>query len=258
MLSSRLIVFLMMCDGMLYKTTCFKNPKYVGDPLNLVRIYNDLEVDELVIVDASKEGTCIDYELLDEIASVSRMPICYGGKVRNKQQFQKIITMGFEKVLINTQAFMDPDLIGTVSQIFGSQSVVVGLDVRLNETTGIYEGFTHGGSRRAELTFDEMIRTSIAKGAGEILLNNISRDGTGLGYDISLLRHVSALCSVPLTVLGGLSSIQEVRSVSEEFGPIGIAGGNFFTFKGQFRAVLPHYIDPRAKDILLNNSDKLA
>ena len=255
MVSSRLIVFLMMRKGMLYKTIGFSNPKYVGDPLNAVKIFNDLEVDELVIVDASEEGTDIDYELLDEISSVSRMPICYGGKVKNKDQFQKIISMGFEKVLINSQAFIDQSLIESVSQKFGNQSVVVGLDVKLNEVLGQYEVFIHGGLCKIEAPLSEILTTCIAKGAGEILINNISRDGTGMGYDLTLLRKVSAICSVPFTFLGGLSSLQEIKSVSCEFGPLGIAGGSFFTFKGQFRAVLPHYIDPSQKILLLNQLD---
>lgn len=251
MVSSRLVVFLMMCQGMLYKTTQFKNRKYVGDPLNTIKIFNDLEVDELVLVDASNDGSDIDFALLDEVASVSRMPICYGGKIKTKEQFQRIVAMGFEKVLINTEAIINPGLIKSVSGIFGKQSVVVGIDVCKNTKSGLYDVYTHGGTKRNAASLSEVIQNSVESGAGEILINNIFCDGMETGYDINLLRTISLICPVPLTFLGGLSSVKEIQSVSNELGPLGIAGGSFFIFKGKFKAVLPHYIDYKLRLELL-------
>ena len=252
MVSSRLVVFLMICEGMLYKTTQFKNPIYVGDPLNTVKIFNDLEVDELVIVDASKGDSDIDYALLYDLASVSRMPICYGGKVRTKEQFQRIVAMGFEKVLINTEAIINPSLIRSVSGIFGKQSVVVGIDVYKNAKSGRYDVYTHGGTQKNAASLSEIIQKSVESGAGEILINNIFCDGMETGYDTNLLRKVSLICPVPLTFLGGLSSVKDIQFVSNEIGPIGIAGSSFFIFKGKFKAVLPHYIDYTVKLELLS------
>ena len=207
----RVIPLLLLKNNGLVKGVKFKNHQYVGDPINTVKIFNDLEVDELVIVDASKGDSDIDYALLDDLASVSRMPICYGGKVRTKEQFQRIVAMGFEKVLINTEAIINPSLIRSVSGIFGKQSVVVGIDVYKNAKSGRYDVYTHGGTQKNAASLSEIIQKSVESGAGEILINNIFCDGMETGYDTNLLRRVSLICPVPLTFLGGLSSLKDMK-----------------------------------------------
>lgn len=242
MRKTRVIVALLLGEGGLVKTTRFKNPKYIGDPINAVRIFNEKEVDELVFLDigASRSGRCPNFDLLSDIAGEAFMPMGYGGGIATLRDARRIFSIGYEKVIINSAAAENVRLITEVSEIFGSQGVVASIDVRKN-MWGKYEVWTHGGTRRLAKGLDEYLHSLEVAGAGEIILNAIDRDGTMSGYDLSLLARASALTSVPLVALGGARTVADFGAATGEGGASAVAAGAMFVFVGPHRAVLINY-----------------
>lgn len=242
MLRPRVIPSLLIDEGRLIKTLSFAQPRYVGDPINAVRIFNEKEVDELCVFDigASKRGAAPDFRLIEDMAAQCRMPLCYGGGVRTADDARRIIDLGVEKVAVNTAALERPDLVREMGERVGAQSVVVVLDAK-QMGQGLY-AVAHKGP----IAFpDDDIRL-IAKhfsenGAGEVVINSIDRDGTQAGYDMDLVAQVREVVSTPLTVLGGASGIEDIRALVERFGIIGAAAGSLFVFRGKLRAVLINY-----------------
>jgi cyclase len=250
MLRPRLIPVLLVHKGGLYKTVSFTSPKYVGDPLNAVRIFNEKEVDELAVfdIDASRLGKEPDYALVRRLASECRMPLAYGGGVKTVHQVQKLVALGVEKVAVSSAIFDTPELLSEAASRVGCQSIVAVLDVRrLGDS---WEVFTHNGTRATGSGIVEMVKRVDSLGAGEIVLNSIDRDGHMNGYDLDLVRAVRGWTNRPLTVLGGAGKLSDISSLAQEFGAIGAAAGSIFVFKGVLRAVLISYPSRETKDAL--------
>ena len=242
MLRPRIIPCLLVHERGLVKTVNFAAPKYVGDPINAVKIFNEKEVDELIVldIDATRKGVEPDYAMIRNLAAECRMPLCYGGGVTSLQQAVRIIKSGVEKVAISAGASERPELVSEIAQFVGRQSVVVVLDVKVNRK-GTYDVWTHNGTRntgREPVTFARELQ---ALGAGEITLNSIDRDGATKGYDLKLARAVRDAVTVPMTVLGGAGSIADLEGLVGSLGIVGAAAGSLFVFKGVYRAVLINY-----------------
>ena len=250
MLRPRIIPCLLVHDGGLVKTVGFKDPKYVGDPINAVKIFNEKEADELIVVDidASVNGAEPNYRLISQFAAECRMPLCYGGGITNAEQARRIIGLGVEKIAIGAAAQADPTLLTRVACAVGSQSVVAVLDAR--RKGGDWEVFTHNGAKRASKSVVAAARQAQDAGAGEILVNSIDQDGRMKGYDLDLAKQVRAAVRIPMTVLGGAGSLADVGRLFTACGVIGAAAGSLFVFKGAYRAVLISYPDPTQKESL--------
>lgn len=242
MLRPRIIPCLLVQDGRLVKTQQFKEPKYVGDPLNAVRIFNEKEVDELFVADISATvgGRSPDYSLIEAMAHECRMPLCYAGGVRDAEQIERIISLGVEKVGVSSAACANVDVIRDSAVRVGTQSVVAILDVK-RDSSGTYQVHTHNGRTRVGMTVQDAIAAMQDAGAGEIVVNSIDRDGMQDGYDWELIGRVRPLTRVPLTVLGGAGSLDHLRRATLDEGASGAAAGSLFVFKGRFRAVLITY-----------------
>lgn len=245
MLRSRVIPSLLIDGERLVKTVKFDSPKYVGDPLNTVRIFNEKEVDELAIFDirASIERREPDYDLIKRLAAECRMPLCYGGGVKTVEQADRIVGTGVEKVSISSSAVGDPDLVTEMAQKVGSQSVAVVLDTKWSDSHKRYEVWTHNASRPTERDVVQVATDAESAGAGEIIVNSIDRDGTMQGYDLGLAQLVRSAVGCPLTVLGGAGSLEDLAAVVKTIGTVGAGAGSLFVFKGPYRAVLISYPD---------------
>jgi cyclase len=251
MLRPRIIPCLLVHEGGLVKTVGFAEPKYVGDPINAVRIFNEKEADELIVldIDATVEGREPNYRLIAQFAAECRMPLCYGGGVRTVEQVRRIIGLGVEKVSLSAAAMADPELITQAAAAVGSQSVVVVLDVR--RKGGDWQVFTHNGKRASGRTVEEAARLAESAGAGEVVLNSIDQDGCMKGYDLELATRVRSCMRLPMTVLGGAGSLADMGGLLAACGVIGVAAGSFFVFKGARRAVLISYLNHEQKETLL-------
>jgi len=254
MLRPRIIPCLLVQNGGLVKTVKFAEPKYVGDPINAVRIFNEKEVDELIVldIDATAQGREPDYNRIRNLAAECRMPLCYGGGVKTVEQVERIISLGVEKVALSVAAVADPTLVARAAEVVGSQSVVAVLDVKKSGWRGKYEVFTHNATNKSGRDPVEFAREMAAQGAGEIVVNSIDRDGTMKGYDFDLIREVRDVVRLPLTVLGGAGSLKDIESLIKTFGIIGAAAGSLFVFKGVYRAVLINYPSRAEKDALIH------
>lgn len=243
MLRPRLIPCLLIHNGALVKTVRFGAPKYVGDPLNAVRIFNEKEVDELMVVDidASRYTREPDYKLIANLARECRMPLSYGGGVKTVEQFDRIIGLGVEKVAVSSSAVDDPTLISRAAARVGSQSVVAVIDVKRSALLRKPEVVTLNATKRSGLEPSVFAAKLQELGAGEIVLNNVDRDGEMKGYDFDLIDSVRNAITTPLTVLGGAGSLDDIRSLVSRYGFIGAAAGSLFVFKGKYRAVLINY-----------------
>lgn len=246
MLRARITPFLLLRGQGLVKTRQFGDAKYVGDPINAVKIFNEKEVDELVLLDieASSRQKRPNLELLQDIAAQSRMPLCYGGGVRDAGLAAEIIALGYEKISISAAALERPDLIAELAARIGTQSTVVTLDLKREGLLGGYRMYSHNATRRHRIDPFRFMNEAQARGAGEIVINSIDRDGMMNGYDIGLARKVRAAVNTPVTVVGGCGSIEHMRMLIDEMGPVGVGSGSFFVFKGKFRAVLLSYERP--------------
>ena len=255
MLRSRIIPCLLIKDKSLVKTQQFKDPKYIGDPINAVRLFNEKEADELIILDifATKNGNEPDYNLIGNIAAECRMPLCYGGGVKNVDQIKKIVSLGVEKVAISSIALENPSIIGEAAAIVGSQSVVVVIDVKTNENTGLYSVHKNNGDLVNDISLTGFAKKVQDLGAGEIVVNSIDRDGLMTGYDHELIKNIYSAVEIPISVLGGAGSIQHIKDLLQKFNTIGACAGSLFVFKGKFKAVLINYPDKTLKsDIFIS------
>ncbi len=253
MLRPRIIPVLLVHNGGLIKTVKFGPGKYVGDPLNAVRIFNEKEVDEIVVldIDATVHDREPDYALIRSLAAECRMPLCYGGGVKTAEQVQRIVTFGVEKVAIASGAVENESIIKESASQVGRQSVVVVMDVRKKGVFGRhYEVFTHNGTKSTGLNPVDFARKAEDLGAGEIVINSIDRDGTMKGYDLELARQVRQAVALPMTVLGGAGSLEDIGTLIRTFGIIGAAAGSLFVFRGKYRAVLINYPSGAEKELI--------
>lgn len=255
MLRPRLIPCLLVHNGGLVKTETFARPKYVGDPINAVRIFNEKEVDELMVldIDATVQKREPDYVMIRNLAAECRMPLCYGGGVKALEQAERIIGLGVEKVAISSAAVDDPSLISGLAEVVGRQSVVVVIDVK-KRAGGAYEVFTRNGTLATGIGAAEFAQRAAALGAGEIVINSIDNDGVMQGYDLALVEAIRKAVSVPLTALGGAGSLNDIDALINRFGTIGAAAGSLFVFKGIYKAVLINYPRRVDKDALIARS----
>lgn len=246
MLRSRIIPCLLLHDGGLVKTRQFKDAKYVGDPLNAVKIFNEKEVDELMLIDidATPRTQVPNFALLKSLAVESRMPLSYGGGVTSAQQAAQIIASGFEKVSISAAALARPRLIREMADAVGAQSVVVTLDVRKNKLFPGHTIYTRNGTEKQKVNLLEFCQQAIELGAGEIVINSIDRDGEMAGYDLNLAKLIRKTVSSPITMLGGAGTSTHMQELIDAVGVIGAAAGSMFVFKGPYRAVLINYARP--------------
>lgn len=255
MLRPRIIPCLLVKDKGLVKTINFKNPKYVGDPINAVRIFNEKQVDELMVldIDASAENREPDYKMLENLAAECRMPLCYGGGVKTPEQAQRIFSLGVEKIAISSAAVEDPTLVTRIAERVGSQSVVVIIDVK-KKLLGGYEVYINNGKKATGKNPFELVKQLEKLGAGEIVINSIDQDGVMKGYDFTLVDQVRKVINLPLTVLGGAGSLQDIGNLIKKYGIIGAAAGSLFVFKGVYKAVLLNYPNRLEKDALIKEN----
>jgi cyclase len=242
MLKIRVIPCLLLKGQGLVKTVKFKNPKYVGDPINAVKIFNDKEVDELIFLDieATVEGRRPPFKTISEIGGECFMPLSYGGGIRDLDDIKTIFNLGVEKVIINSYAIENPSFINQASKLYGSQSIVVAVDVK-KKSKDKYEVFTRGGNKKTGLDPVEHAMKMERLGAGEIFLNSIDRDGTIQGYDTELIKRITEKVSVPVIVCGGAGKIEDFVDAVKKGGASAVAAGSLFVFHGKYRAVLISY-----------------
>lgn len=253
MLRPRIIPSLLLHDKGLVKTVNFKSHKYVGDPINAVRIFNEKEVDELAIfdIDATVLNKEPDYILIEKLANQSRMPLCYGGGVKTVEQAQKIFGLGIEKIALSSALIQKPELVSEIAERVGSQSVIVVLDIK-KKLLGGYEVYTHNGKKSTGINPIKFAKELERLGAGEIIINSIDQDGMMNGFDLSLIDKIAETISIPMTVLGGAGSISDIKKVIDKHRVIGVAAGSLFVFKGIYKAVLINYPSREEKDLLIN------
>lgn len=241
MYRARVIPCLLISGNGLVKTKKFKDPVYIGDPVNAVRIFSDKEADELMVLDinASREQREPNYELIAEIAGEAFMPIAYGGGIRNLSQVRRLIRCGIEKVVLNTVTAESTHIIGDISRVFGSQAVIGAVDIRRN-LFGRYTVVVQSGNIATKLSLIEHIQSLVTEGVGEICINSVDSDGTMEGYDLELIRTVSQKVSVPVIALGGAGT-REHLSQAILAGASAVSAGSMFVFHGKHRAVLISY-----------------
>ena len=245
MLKSRIIPCLLVHKKGLVKTVGFKDAKYVGDPINAVKIFNEKEVDELIVldIDATVENKLPDYEMIRNLATECRMPFCYGGGITTVEQAKKIIELGAEKIAISSAAIYDPTLIKKIGDAIGVQSVVVIIDVKKRGMLmgGGYDIYTNNGKIKAKFKLNEFLEELNQIGVGEIVVNSIDNDGTMKGYDDVLISLFREKTSFPITALGGAGHLDDIKMLISKYKIIGAAAGSLFVFKGKYKAVLINY-----------------
>jgi cyclase len=241
MLRTRVIPILLLKNNGLVKTIKFKNPVYVGDPINAVKIFNEKEVDELVLLDitATNDKKEINYNKIEEIVSEAFMPIGYGGGIKSLDQIEKLFKLGVEKVIINSEIFKNLDLITDAAKVFGNQSIVASLDVK-KDFFGNKKIYSHSGTEKIKEDLVSVCKNLVNAGVGEILINSIDKDGTMSGYDTDLISEVSKSVEVPVVSCGGAGSIEDFAKAVNA-GASAVAAGAMFVFQGIHRAVLISY-----------------
>lgn len=243
---------LLSSDGGLVKTVRFGKRRYVGDAINAVRIFNEKEVDELVLldIDATQRGDGPHFEYVEEVLSEAFMPVGYGGGITDVQQIERLFKLGVEKVVLNSVLAASPELLTEAAAAFGSQSVVASMDVK-RDLLGRYRAYTHGGTRKLDGNPLDLLRRWVDAGAGEIILNSIDRDGTRAGLDISLISTASRAVQVPLVAVGGAGNLNHLVDALRG-GASAVAAGSMFVFHGVHQAVLISYVDPTQLSTLMS------
>lgn len=254
MLYPRIIPCLLVRNKGLVKTFKFDSSKYIGDPINAVRIFNEKKVDELILldIDATTEKREPDYKLVKNLAVECRMPFCYGGGVKSVEAAHKILELGVEKIALSSAAIENPNIIRRLSENIGSQSVVVVLDVKKHRKKNEYYVMKCNGTVNTGNSPSILSKMFEEYGAGEIVINSIDNDGTMQGYDLSLMDNIRQVTSIPITALGGAGSFDDIGMLIEKFGIIGAAAGSLFVFKGHYRAVLINYPETKEKQKLFS------
>jgi len=241
MLQTRVIPVLLMKDEGLYKGIHFKKHKYVGDPINTVKIFNEKEVDELIIFDieASKLKKTINFEIIESIVSEAFMPIGYGGGIKTLEDAKKLFSLGIEKIVLNTSAIENFDLVKQLVQNYGSQSVVFCLDIK-KSFFGKYEVFSYSGTKKIKIPPIELAKKMHELGVGEIIINSIDNDGLMQGYDLKIIEEITSQLSIPVIACGGAKGLEDFKKV-KEMGAHGCAAGSMFVYNGVHKAVLISY-----------------
>ena len=241
----RLIPVLLIQDGSLYKTVKFQKPSYVGDPVNAIRIFNEKEVDEIIVLDigCSKQNVAPNFSLIEELAGECFMPLAYGGGIESVEQAKHIFSLGVEKVCIQTAALNDLSLIEDLSRNFGSQSIVVSVDIK-KDWLGRYCLYGAKDGKLVSIQWEQSVRDFVSAGAGEIMLNSVDKDGTLSGCDIKLISKASLTVDVPLISVGVISSLSDIKEAFKA-GSHAVAAGSFFVYYGPHKSVLITYPTPQ-------------
>jgi imidazole glycerol-phosphate synthase subunit HisF len=244
MLQTRVIPCLLLKEDGLVKTVKFKNPSYVGDPINTVRIFNEKEVDELIFLDiqASVNKTEPNFKLLAEIANECFMPLGYGGGLTQLDQVKRIFNIGLEKVAVNSHAHVNPNFITDIAKIFGNQAVIASIDVKKN-FFGKYEVVSKSASQKHKSTVLEWAKEMENRGAGEILLSSVDRDGTWSGFDLELIKSITSAVSVPVIANGGAGNISHIVDGKKIAHASALALGSMVVYQKQGMGVLINYPD---------------
>lgn len=260
MLRPRIIPCLLVKDKGLVKTVGFNQAKYVGDPINAVKIFNEKEVDELIVldIDATAHHRDPDFKMIENLAAECRMPFCYGGGVKTAEQALRIIELGVEKVALSSAAIDRPAIVSEIAEQAGSQSVVVVLDVRKKASGGGYEVCTYNGKRCTAKCPVEVARQMERFGVGEVIVNSIDNDGVMRGYELALVENIRKSITVPMTILGGAGSLGDIGQLIRKYRIIGAAAGSLFVFKGVYRAVLINYPNVEEKDALIEENYRIS
>ncbi len=233
---------MLLHEGGLVKTEKFKNPKYVGDPINAVKIYNEKEVDELIFldIDASRLKREPNLSIIEELATESFMPFAYGGGIKTLQQIQHILNIGVEKVIINRSALVNPSFVKEASKHFGSSTIIVAIDIK-KDIWGNYKVYDHVRKKVEAMAPQDYALKMCDAGAGELFINNVDRDGTYSGFDWQILKSINEMVTVPIIACGGASKLQDLRDVVSKANISGVAAGSIFVYQGPHRAVLISY-----------------
>jgi imidazole glycerol-phosphate synthase subunit HisF len=241
-MKTRIIPVLLLKERGLVKTVRFANPRYIGDPINSVRIFNEKEVDELVFLDisATPAGRGPDFAVIEDIAGEAFMPMAYGGGITSIEQIQRIMGLGFEKVILNSVTYDHPHMLRQAAEIYGSQAIVACVDVK-RRLFGGYDLYTHSARRRRGVKLEDHLATLVSHGVGEIIINSIDRDGTMSGYDLAAVKAACGRVSLPVIACGGAGSIDDLAAAVIEGGASAVAAGSMFVYKGKHRAVLINY-----------------
>lgn len=252
MLRPRIIPCLLIQNKGLVKTVKFSDPKYVGDPINAVKIFNEKEADELMVIDidATRLGVEPDLNLLKKLSAESRMPLCYGGGVKTVKQAKDIVSIGIEKVALSSILAENRKIVTEISSEIGSQSVVAVLDIKKKSFGSGYDVWTHNGTIKTKLDPVEFSKELQDLGAGEIVINCIENDGMMKGFDFPILEKIYNGLNIPMTILGGAGNYADIAQAIQKFKIIGIGAGSLFVFKGKFRAVLINYPTIKERDEL--------
>jgi cyclase len=256
MLRPRIIPCLLVKDKGLVKTVKFKEPKYVGDPINAVRIFNEKEVDELMVldIDASAENREPDYKMIENLASECRMPLCYGGGVKTVEQAQRIFSLGVEKIALSSAAVENISIVKQIAEVVGVQSVIVVIDVK-KKVFGGYEVVIYNGSKKTGKDPVKYAKELQEAGAGELVINSIDNDGVMKGFDFEIIDKIRQAITIPMTVLGGAGSLEDIGAVINKYKVVGVSAGSLFVFKGIYKAVLINYPSKQEKSLLIKNNN---
>jgi cyclase len=243
MLRSRIIPCLLVHKKGLVKTVNFKDPKYVGDPINAVKIFNEKEVDELMVldIDASVEGRDPNFDLIKNLALECRMPFCYGGGVKTVEHAKKIVSLGAEKVALSSAALSNPAILKDIGNAVGVQSVVVVVDIRKKKLFGGYELVSHNAKKPSSIKIPEFLNKINEIGIGELVVNSVDDDGMMTGFDFKLFDFFRENTDMPMTIVGGAGSLAHIKDAIYHYKTIGVSAGSLFVFKGKYRAVLINY-----------------
>jgi len=247
MLKNRVVPVLLLENEGLVKTTKFKNPVYIGDPINAIRIFNDKEVDELIVLDieASRLNNEPNYNFIEQFASECFMPLCYGGGIKTVKQAKKIFSLGVEKISIQSEAYANVDFISQLANQFGNQSIVVSIDIKKN-WRGNYLIYSSRTKKTLKLGWREFLKIIVEAGAGEVLINSVDKDGSLSGMEFDLINEACNIVNVPIIASGGMSCLDDIK-MAVELGASAVAAGAFFVFTGPRKAVLITY--PNYKDL---------
>ena len=244
MFRPRVIPCLLLKDKGLVKTINFQNPNYIGDPINAVRLFNDFEADELVFLDieASKTGKTIDLNFVKKIGEEAFMPFAVGGGISSIEQIKEILNNGAEKVVINSHGIKNPDFIKKAAEMFGSQSIIVSIDVK--KESGKYKAYTKSGTKESGFDAVELAKKMDKLGAGEIIINSIDKDGTMSGFDLEIIKKVSDSVNIPVIALGGAGEISDFKKAVES-GAAAVGAGSLFVYSSKNKGILINYPDKK-------------
>jgi cyclase len=256
LLFPRIIPCLLIKNKGLVKTVNFEKYKYIGDPLNAVKIFNEKSADELIVldIDASVQNQEPNYNLIFNIAMECQMPLCYGGGIKTKEQALRILGMGVEKIAISSALIKNPILASEITETTGSQSLVLVIDLKKRKFSKKYDLYIHNGSEKIRIDIVEFVKSIENYGCGEVIVNSIDRDGTMSGYDFEIFNYLRKNITVPMTIIGGASSFDDFSKAIENYGIVGVSAGSLFVFKGPHKAVLINYPDYKTKEKLIKKN----